>query len=810
MRPANLDWALAYVRSGRVVLPLWPETKAPHASKKHPTRALLGAGFKLAEVGSSDEAQVTEWWTREPNAGIGIVCGVRSRLVIIDVDTKNQGEFAWEAERTLWASEGLELPEGPLVRTPSGGYHLWFALPEDVDVRSWDGWLPGVDVLGTGHWAAVPPTFVRDVDRAYEYVRAGQLPLAPAWFLEKITKATLRRRRSTMNPVEDGIDLDAVTTERFNWTRALQRGAVPVGEQNRTLLGAAGSCRARRHSDDVALAMLIDVVNCFTNDVDREPWTEQHAHDIWERVKDTYEPGITGVELTSEQRAYRPQLTLIRGEGGSDNGQDPPENDHPAAGEPPAPPAPPEDPDDFDPGDDPQGRNTDRDNAYELVRRYGDRICWTPAQGWWVYDGVRWERDTRQQLVRYVEIIAERIRLIAPEGEEGEAQRRRANRLDMVAGVKATLAYAEGLCAIRDEDLDSHRLLLNLPNGTLNLATGQLQEHRAGDLLTRCAGVEYDSDATSPLLDEYLATFMPDPHHQEAMFRLLGVCLEGRNDRRILVMLIGNTTSGKSQLASGLERCLGDYVGVGAASIFRGNLDDRPRPDIIKLLTARVALLEEAGQSWELHGDRIKHLTGGGTVTVRAMRSDNFIDRVPDFTPVIIANEMPRVKSADEATQRRMRVIPFVHRPPIEDPLKKVAFLESDECMRALLARIVAGYVAAQARGVEDLPHDFNLATVEAFSAMDDVQEFVSWAVETGKLIHDVECSGRDCVASSELHEAYVTWVRKHGDAVQRRDQVGLKTFSQRLKAMGWEPMRVNGSRWKSWKFVDPQITWRP
>lgn len=781
-------------------MPLWPGRKAPHSSKRNPGSGLIQPGFRLAEVGTDSEAQVLEWWGHEPNAGIGIICGARSRLLIIDVDTKNQGEFAWEAERATWMRDGVELPEAPIVRTPSGGYHLWFALPEDVDVRSWDGWLPGVDVLGTGHWAAAPPTFVRDAGRAYEFLRTGRQPITPDWFLEKVTRRGRVRRSSPNGELAPAVDS---IVDRFGWEEALTPGAIEPGRQQSTLFRAACSCRAKDDPDDRAIDLLTQVVRGFTNGDESDPWTDQDARDMWERVKEDMPSGID--DLKPAIPNYRPQLTLIQGEGGS-NGQVPPDHDHPAQ----EPPEPPVEPDDFDPGDDPQGRNTDRDNAYELVRRYGDRIMWTPAQGWWVYDGVRWERDTRQQLVRFLETCAEIIRRTAPEGEDGEQQRRRANRMDMVAGVKATLTYAEGLCAVDDDELDAHRLLLNFPNGTLDLATGVMRRHRAGDRITRCAGVEYDPNATSPLLNEYLATFMPDPVHQEAMFRLLGVCLEGRNDHRLLIMMIGNTTSGKSQLASGLERCLGSYVGIGTASIFRGNLNDAPRPDIIKLLTARIAMLEEAGQSWELHADRMKHLTGGGTQSARGMRSDTFIDRVPDFTPIIIANEMPRVKNADEATQRRMRVIPFTHRPLIEDPLKKVAFIESDECMRALVARLVAGHAAAQQLGVDDLPHEFNVAMVNAFDALDDVRDFIGWAIAEEKLVQNHEASDRSCVGSGDLYKLYSQWVKDFGDANQHRDRIKLKAFSQRLSSFGWTLVRANGSRWRGWLLVDPMISYRP
>lgn len=779
----NLQWAQAYAAQGLVVLPLWPGKKVPHASRQHPERALLGGGFKLDTVGSTDPEQLIAWWAEEPNAGIGVVCGVRSRLLLVDIDTKNAGEFAWEA----WKAEREEvLPPSPVVRTPSGGYHLWFLLPVGVDVRSWDGWLPGVDVLGSGHWAALPPTYVTDHGKAYEFLPDGAktIPEAPGWFLEAVTKPS--RRRTPGGTTEAASDFEG---ERFDWGPVFEGEPVPPGAQNALLHRAACSCRARRQPDDIALNMLRMLVRNFENGDPSDPWTDQHVVDMWERVKAEYPEG-TGQD--AQILPWRPRI--IPGGGGDDIEDEPPAPTERGGGE--------EHP----------GRNTDRWNAQELARLFGDQLMWTPAQDWWCWDGTRWAHDTTHRVRRLVEQVIETLWLQAasqPATEEGEALagqfRGRARRLEMVAGLKACLEYAQQLLAVPDEALDVNPHLLNCTNGTLDLLSGELRPHAQGDRLTRVTGTEYDPEARSDLLDEYLATFVPEPEHQEAMWRLLGACLPGGNDARVLLLLIGGTTSGKSQLASGLERALGDYVGIGTASIFRGNLDDKPRPDILKLLTARLALLEEAGQSWELHGDRIKHLTGGSTVTVRGMRSNAFITREPAFTPVVIANELPRVKGADAATLRRMKVIPFLHSVVgVEDPRKKIAFLADESTRMALLAQVVAGYGAYLERGVEELPEAFGLATMRAFEALDDVQEFIEWHVDLGVLRWDAQLSASGCVKSSDLHATYVRWITKHGDATQKRDRLGPKQFTQRLLAKGWEQRRSDGMRWAGWELRDP------
>lgn len=308
----NLQWAHAYAARGIVPIPLWPGRKVPHASKEYPDRALLGAGFSLKDVGSCEPGWVERCWGSEPSAGIGVVCGSRSRLLIIDVDTKNLGEWAWETWRAERQRDGLELPQAPVVRTPSGGFHLWFKLPENTYVRSWDGWLDGVDVLADGHWAAVPPTRVDEHNKSYEFLKTGVTPEVPDWWLAQLSGRGRRRGVSGLAPGgvappngagDHGGDGDQDRTaeewlgERFDWNTALNE-RVPPGVQQTTLWRAACSCRARRYPDAHALQLLRRLVRSFENGDESDPWLDDHADEMWQRVCDEFNPG-TGVVIPS-------------------------------------------------------------------------------------------------------------------------------------------------------------------------------------------------------------------------------------------------------------------------------------------------------------------------------------------------------------------------------------------------------------------------------------------------------------------------------------------------------------------------------
>lgn len=87
---------------------------------------------------------------------IAIVTGRLSNLFVIDVDSyKTDEALAILTELGI----NIENAETPVVRTPSGGYHIWFEMPETL-LRSRNNLEPGIDVRGENGYVLVPPSVV--------------------------------------------------------------------------------------------------------------------------------------------------------------------------------------------------------------------------------------------------------------------------------------------------------------------------------------------------------------------------------------------------------------------------------------------------------------------------------------------------------------------------------------------------------------------------------------------------------------------------------------------------------------------------
>ena len=139
----NLRQAQAYARAGWPVFPLIPGEKVP-LSRTH--------GFQDA---STDPEQITDWWGRNPARNVGIATGAPGPDVL-DVDQHGEAGNGFEAYGKLCRS-GLVTGSKAVVRTPSGGFHVYFA---GTDQRS--GKLPAhhIDFRAAGGYVVAPPSRV--------------------------------------------------------------------------------------------------------------------------------------------------------------------------------------------------------------------------------------------------------------------------------------------------------------------------------------------------------------------------------------------------------------------------------------------------------------------------------------------------------------------------------------------------------------------------------------------------------------------------------------------------------------------------
>jgi len=193
-------------------------------------RPLTRRGFLDA---CSDPEQVAAWWSRTPEANIGIPTGAASGVVVVDVDVHGPQDGRAAYQRATDA--GLVDGAGLLVRTPTGGAHVYFPATPGREQRSWQAATAGVDFRGDGGYIIAPPSR-RIIDG---HVRHYEVADIAAHSVGTVDTARLRDfldPRPVAPPRASSNSMDVDSERLAAWVAG--RGE---GERNRGLFWAA--CR---------------------------------------------------------------------------------------------------------------------------------------------------------------------------------------------------------------------------------------------------------------------------------------------------------------------------------------------------------------------------------------------------------------------------------------------------------------------------------------------------------------------------------------------------------------------------------------
>jgi len=218
--------ALKYLRRGWSVIPIRPHDKRPAIR-------WLEYQHRLA-----NKDEIKEWYQRWPDGNVGIVTGVVSGLVVLDIDPKHDGD----SSLAKLIQEHGPLPHTIEAITGGGGRHIYFAHPGGI-VRNKVGLVPGIDLRGDGGCVVAPPS-VHASGKSYSWLQdhAPQhttLAPLPGWLLGEATGAQQRHGRT------------------LEYWRHLVAEGVAEGERNNTIASLTGHLLWHGVDPDVAQELLL-------------------------------------------------------------------------------------------------------------------------------------------------------------------------------------------------------------------------------------------------------------------------------------------------------------------------------------------------------------------------------------------------------------------------------------------------------------------------------------------------------------------------------------------------------------------------
>ncbi len=156
-------------------------------------------------------------------SGVGIVTGRLSGILVLDVDGP-EGEVELQKRGH---------PVTPMVRTASGGLHLYFKHPNHY-VRTGIRVAPGLDVKASGGYVVAPPS-VGANGKPYEWIVStndAELADPPDWLMGLLER---ERPKDPAGPVG---------------------ASIPAGQRNNALASLAGTMRRRGMGEAEILAAL--------------------------------------------------------------------------------------------------------------------------------------------------------------------------------------------------------------------------------------------------------------------------------------------------------------------------------------------------------------------------------------------------------------------------------------------------------------------------------------------------------------------------------------------------------------------------
>ena len=340
---------------------------------------------------------------------------------------------------------------------------------------------------------------------------------------------------------------------------------------------------------------------------------------------------------------------------------------------------------------------SDVGQAIVLSREYMDRLRFSPATDYIVFNGSFWEESqpnaqgiAQELTARQLEEAETEIQrcmkemsdngawaMLAAMGTKkamaafNEAQRRSFEKYERAETyrkyaikrrdtkyISAALKEARPMIQIEQRVLDADEFLLNLPSGTCDLRTGVVREHNAQDYITKQTAVDPSGDGMDVWEDALQTFFQGDADLIRYVQEIVGLAAIGKVYIEALVIAFGEGRNGKSTFWNTIARVLGTYSGNMSADTLTVGCKRNVKPELAEAKGKRMIIAAELEEGMRLNTSNVKQLCSTDEIYAEKKYKAPF-SYVPTHTLVLYTNHLPRVGAIDQGTWRRLIVIPF-------------------------------------------------------------------------------------------------------------------------------------------------------
>lgn len=332
----------------------------------------------------------------------------------------------------------------------------------------------------------------------------------------------------------------------------------------------------------------------------------------------------------------------------------------------------------------------DWDYAMVLYHLFKDKyVCSSIInKKWYVFNKHRWEKDEGQRLRMAIskdlfELYSDLQSKYLSESQNceqgGEIHEKCQRKIKKIAEICIKLKKTndknnimrEAMEIFFDKDfsknIDSNPYLMCFTNGVFDLKSKKFRDGYPQDYITKTTGIPYIefNPVNNAEIANEIMTFMeqlfPLPDLCKYMWDHLASVLIGIKKEHAFNIYRGSGSNGKSILTDLMSQCLGDYKGTVPITLVTDKRSSigGATPEVMQLKGVRYAVMQEPSKDAVINEGILKELTGGDPLLGRALYCDSEIF-IPQFSLVVCTNSLFEIKSNDDGTWRRMKLVDFL------------------------------------------------------------------------------------------------------------------------------------------------------
>lgn len=385
-------------------------------------------------------------------------------------------------------------------------------------------------------------------------------------------------------------------------------------------------------------------------------------------------------------------------------------------------------------------------------------------KSWYCWTGKRWQPGS-------VEIVLHTIRRVCRSlAKSGhyltESQRKDLCSSGNYAGVEKVLR-ADPVLKADISMFDQWPMLLNTPDGIVDLKTGKMLDHDPKYYLTRMTTVAPKAIPT-PNWDAFLARVQPVPEIRAYLKRRSGYFLTASCKVQAFFLDQGKGRNGKGVYQNSTVLIMGDYAGTADGDLITVSQNEKHPEEIARLYGLRFLGVSEPDDSKNWNTARLKKMAGQDRMTGRFMGENSF-EFYPEFKLAILVNDLPSIKRVNDAIKRRFQITYWTVQIPeneVDDDLLDKLKPE----FPGILQHWINGCLEWQKLKGLNQPDEVRKTTNAYFEDEDKLQRWIEECLQVGTF-----CSNED------LYKSWCDWCEGENE------RPGKKTaFTKDLENKGY------------------------